>query len=194
MGALSGIGLNHQVVLAVLELTSKHAEITIFRHGRCRRRQELGHAFLKAIAVAANLSGIAAGNLETAALRLKLSTYCFACFSEKTTERQTAYYPDVRSRKLTDQQPRAQSGMEHILDHSGMGSIGTSSITRMNESESPDRRPQPPTPPSEVVSSDMLDRAVGDPSISQAHKLLHANAARQEHITVCQPAASPISR
>ena len=55
MGALSGIGLNHQVVLAVLELKSKHAEITIFRHGRCRRRQELGHAFLKAIAVAANL-------------------------------------------------------------------------------------------------------------------------------------------
>ena len=76
-------------------------------------------------------------------------------------ERKCPHYPHVRSRELTDQQPRAQSGMEHILYHSGMGSIGTPSITQTNESESPEPRPQPPTPPSEVVSSETLDRAAG---------------------------------
>ena len=74
--------------------------------------------------------------------------------------------------------------MEYIVDHSGMGSSGISSITQTNESENRDPRPQPPTPPSEVLSSEMLDRAVGATFTGPTGEVSNESSrpARPEHL------------
>ena len=120
-----------------------------------------------------------------------------------------SHYPHARSRELTDQQPRAQVAWNTFWTTLACGRAAHRASYEQKKVRVPHRNPdhrhlrtkqpiakcsneqsgQPSRNQRPKSRTSLPDPQ--DPIISQARTLFHANAAGQEQISVCQPAALP---